>query len=104
MAGALPFLATARETMLISIGSHGESSAPNALDYLAWHDVRARRIHLPASSGIGPGRQLIAAASGEGADLLAMGAYGHLPGREFLFGGATREVLAAARLPLLLTH
>jgi nucleotide-binding universal stress UspA family protein len=43
-------------------------------------------------------------AAEQNADLLAMGAYGHMPWREFLFGGATREVIGKGLLPVLLTH
>jgi nucleotide-binding universal stress UspA family protein len=38
------------------------------------------------------------------ADLLVMGAYGHSRLREIILGGATRDVLAAAQLPLLMAH
>ena len=40
----------------------------------------------------------------EDADLLVMGAYGQVAWREFLFGGATREVVGVSLLPLLLAH
>jgi nucleotide-binding universal stress UspA family protein len=36
--------------------------------------------------------------------LLVMGGYGRGPWREMFFGGATRELLAASLLPLLLVH
>ncbi|MEV8466208.1 universal stress protein [Fluviibacterium sp. DFM31] len=39
-----------------------------------------------------------------GADLLVMGAYGHSRFREAILGGATREILSDASLPLLLAH
>ena len=38
-----------------------------------------------------------------GADLLVMGAYSHSRLREAVFGGATRDVLDRARLPVLLS-
>ena len=104
MTSALPLLATARETVLLVLGEAGEASAQNALDYLAWHDVRARSVQLPIAPRAGLGQQLLAQAAAEGAGLLAIGAYGHMPGRELLFGGATREILAATRIPLLLAH
>ena len=50
------------------------------------------------------GGLLLDEARGAGADLLAMGAYAHARGLERLFGGATRDVLAAADLPILLHH
>ena len=39
-----------------------------------------------------------------GADLLVMGAFGHSRLREFILGGATREVLDCPQLPVLLSH
>jgi nucleotide-binding universal stress UspA family protein len=104
MVDTLPFLATARETFIISIGDQHHASAASAVNYLAWHDVRARHLQIPSRTGLGVGYQLLQAAGTEGADLLAMGGYGHMPWREFLFGGATREVIGSGRLPVLLTH
>lgn len=104
MAGALPFLVTARDTFVISIGDQHRESAATVVDYLAWHGVKARHISHPLHAGIGVGQQLLQAAAEQSADLLAMGAYGHMPWREFLFGGATREVVRASLLPVLLSH
>ena len=39
-----------------------------------------------------------------GADLLVMGDFAHGEWREFIFGGVTRYMLAAADLPLLMRH
>lgn len=38
------------------------------------------------------------------ADLLVMGAYGHSRFREFLLGGATRDMLEQATIPVLMAH
>lgn len=39
-----------------------------------------------------------------GADLLVMGGYGHSRIRDFVLGGATRNILSDLRLPVLLSH
>ncbi|HVA12315.1 MAG TPA: universal stress protein [Stellaceae bacterium] len=104
MTAALPFLVTARETLIVSIGDRHHDSARSAIDYLAWHDVKAKHVKVPTRTDLAVGHQLLRAASEEGADLLAMGGYGHMPWREFLFGGATRDVIASSLLPVLLTH
>ena len=39
-----------------------------------------------------------------GADLIVMGAYGHSRFRERLLGGATREMLQKANVPVMMTH
>lgn len=104
LGAALPFLASARAVAIVTIGERREESAAALIEYLGWHGVAARHRHVSPSEGAGIGRQLLSAAQEEGADLLVMGGYGHVPWREFLFGGATREVVGASLLPLLLTH
>ncbi len=39
-----------------------------------------------------------------GVDLLVMGAYGHSRLRESILGGATREMLEHAQVPVLMVH
>ena len=50
------------------------------------------------------GGALLARAEAFGADLLVMGAYGRGRLSEWVLGGATRDVLRLARMPLLLHH
>jgi nucleotide-binding universal stress UspA family protein len=104
MTAGLPFLATAGETLIVSIGDWHHESAQWAIDYLAWHDVKAKHVAVLSRKDIAVGHQLLQAAAEEGADLLVIGGYGHMPWREFLFGGVTREVIASSLLPVLLTH
>jgi nucleotide-binding universal stress UspA family protein len=104
LSAALPFLTTARETVIVSIGDQHKDSAHSVVGYLAWHDVKAKHVQVEVRAGVTVGRQLIQAATEQGADLLAMGGYGHMPWREFLFGGATRDVIGSGLLPVLLTH
>jgi len=63
----------------------------------------------PCSITIGIGGRTIAealqeAALIEGAQLLAMGGFGHSRMRDFVLGGATKGVLADLKLPTLLSH
>ncbi len=44
------------------------------------------------------------AANSEGAQLLAMGGFGHSRLRDFILGGATKGVFSDLRLPVLLSH
>ena len=39
-----------------------------------------------------------------GADMVVMGAYGHSRFREAILGGATRNMLADAKTPVLMAH
>jgi nucleotide-binding universal stress UspA family protein len=50
------------------------------------------------------GVALLEEAHAAGADLLVMGAFTRGRVAEFVLGGATREVLAAADLPVLMQH
>ena len=104
LAAALPFLGAAQAVTILTIGDKHQESSAALIDYLGWHDVKAKHRHVPAVSGVGPGEQLLSAARDESADLLVMGGYGHMPWREFLFGGATRQVVGVSLLPLLISH
>ena len=101
---AMPFLVAARESIIVTVGNEHRDSGRAAAEYLAWHDVVARHLPISARPNMGIGHQLLRVAAEEGADLLALGGYGHMPWREFLFGGATREVIGSSLLPVLLTH
>ncbi|MDE1917226.1 MAG: universal stress protein [Sphingomonadales bacterium] len=50
------------------------------------------------------GEQIASEAQALGADLIVAGAYRHGEIIEWLAGGTTRHLLAAAKLPLLLAH
>jgi len=104
LAASLPFLASARSVSIITIGDRHQSSAAALVEYLGWYSVAAKHRHMPTIEGAGVGQQLLSAAHEEGANLLVMGGYGHVPWREFLFGGATREIVGASLMPVLLTH
>jgi nucleotide-binding universal stress UspA family protein len=101
---ALPLLEKAQSVVAITVGDETEADPPALLDYLKAHGVAATHSHILPVKGVGPGEQLLAEARDAGADLLVMGAYGHRPWREILFGGATRQVVGASLLPVLLAH
>jgi nucleotide-binding universal stress UspA family protein len=100
----LPFLATARAVIVITVGDESEASANSLLEYLAWHGIGARHCRVSSIAGRGQGEQLLAAARDAEADLLIMGGYAHTPWREYLLGGATREIVGTSLIPVLLAH
>jgi nucleotide-binding universal stress UspA family protein len=104
LAASLPFLATARAISIITIGDRHQDSTAALVEYLGWYGIAAKHRHMAAVDGAGAGQQLLSAAHEENANLLVMGGYGHVPWREFLFGGATREVVGTSLMPVLLTH
>ncbi len=101
---SLPFLGRARTILLITVGDRQEEGVASVKQYLAWHRIGGEVRHLPRKPATSAGDQLLATARDEGADLLVMGGYGHTPWRELLFGGATRDVVGANPLPVLLSH
>ena len=104
LAASLPLLREASVVRIITIGSEDEGLGALAVGHLAWHGIGASaRLVMPVK-GVSIGSQLLSAAREEGADLLVMGAYGHAPWRELLFGGATHDVVETSLMPLLLAH
>jgi len=102
---ALPLLSRAR-LVTVLIGAEGNEGVAEPAALLrdlarAKVPVAVRRFNV----GEGPiGEAILAQARDVGADLLVMGAYSHNRFVEMAFGGATRELLAYADLPVLLHH
>jgi nucleotide-binding universal stress UspA family protein len=98
--GALPFLSTAKEVVLIAVGDASAATLEPAAAMLHRHGVQASGERV-AEPDDGAGETLLAKAAEHRADLLVLGAYGHTRLRELIFGGATRHVLRHAQLPVL---
>ncbi len=102
---ALPFLERAKFVALFEVGVGG--IGPDALEgiarHLARHGIKADRYVMTASDA-DVGEALLTRAANFDSDLVVMGAYGHARLREIIFGGATRKVLRAMTLPILMSH
>lgn len=106
---ALPILQGAREVKVVWVNPQSEQDlaqdipAADICAALARHGVKCQ-----ATEQVKPranvGETLLACAQDSGADLLVMGCYGHTRLREFVFGGASRHVLASASVPVLMSH
>ncbi len=71
--------------------------------WLQVHDVAAPVLcHRLGPGDAGEG--LLSLAADIGAGLLVMGCYGHARAREWVLGGASRSVLRAMTLPVLMVH
>jgi nucleotide-binding universal stress UspA family protein len=104
VAAAKPFFQLADHVTVLTVGEIGRSaSARDLVAYLAHHEVRAVHEALTAEHAT-VGATLLAHAARTQTDLLVMGAYGHSRLREMILGGATRDVLAATTLPVLMAH
>jgi nucleotide-binding universal stress UspA family protein len=105
---ALPILKHAEATRLVWIepqidGEPEQAHGQDICQTLLRHGVRCEKTkQAPPQDGVGP--TLLAQAETFAADLLVMGCYGHTRLREFVFGGATRQVLQTMSIPVLMSH
>jgi len=105
IAHAMPFLAEAKKTIVLSVEGvmvPGPTAAEVAR-YLRHGGVAAEAREVAAGSRSG-GEAILAEAAELGANLLVKGAYTHSRLRQMIFGGATSHILAAAELPVLMAH
>jgi nucleotide-binding universal stress UspA family protein len=103
---ALPFLESAGAVHCLTAPTRRTNAkgAADLSDYLAWRGITCARHSVTAREGEAIGAALLRIAGEIGADLLVMGGYGRIRLSELVLGGVTRHVLAAAELPLLLSH
>jgi|CXWL01.1.fsa_nt_gi nucleotide-binding universal stress UspA family protein len=107
--GAMPLLKLAREVVVATVDAapskagHGQAPGHDIAARLAGDGVRVEVRNLD-SMGRSDGAALIEEAVSFDADMLVLGAYGHSRAQEFLFGGVTRELLAASPIPLFMAH
>ncbi len=107
--GAIDLLAAAQEVRLAIVdpveGEWGQGAEPGAdvATYLARHGAKVTVDALP-SQGRSIADVLCRHATDASADMIVMGAYGQSRLREWIFGGVTHSMLAAAPVPLFLAH
>ncbi|WP_298984802.1 universal stress protein [uncultured Roseibium sp.] len=104
---ALPVLEKADEITLLVIektsnAANGQPGADVAM-YLARHNMNVT-IKVITNPQTGIADTVLNHVSESGNDLVVMGGYGHSRMREFLFGGATREILESMTVPVLMAH
>ena len=80
-----------------------EVIAADMATHLARHtlDVTLQTI---TASDIDVGNAILSYVADKSADFMVMGGYGHSRWREFLLGGATRQILSSMTLPTLMAH
>jgi nucleotide-binding universal stress UspA family protein len=104
---ALPLLKAAGRVTLLAVTEPGSASRQELDDLarqLVWHGITAEVDVVGESSQTTASARLAAAAAKVHADLLVVGAYGHGPLRELVFGGVTRALIEDAALPVFLLH
>jgi nucleotide-binding universal stress UspA family protein len=107
---ALPFLLHAKTVQILEVKegrdrNDVEELAPDTTiaAALARHGIKPT-VRTSVLAGISIGDEILSRAADAGADLLVMGAYGHSRMREFVFGGATRDIARHMTVPTLFSH
>ena len=109
IADALPLLKRARQVSVLAVNADEDSSvgdAPAATRLVAWlsqHGVDVSVTHQQ-STDVRVGEWLLSRVADSGCDLVVMGGYAHSRMREAVLGGATRSMLHAMTVPVLMSH
>jgi nucleotide-binding universal stress UspA family protein len=108
LADALPVLKSARDVLVVAVcdkdgAEGGEIEVQDVVLGLKRHGVKARSKVVVASDAR-VAEILNGEAAGIGADLIVAGCYGRARLNEWLFGGATRDLLHAPERFLLISH
>jgi nucleotide-binding universal stress UspA family protein len=106
VSAALPWLQAAGRVHVLESNDETSQRALGDLDiaqYLQRHGITPV-MHSHRTRQANAGQALLSWSSDVGADLLVMGCYGHSRAREFVLGGASRDVLDTLTLPVLMVH
>ena len=105
VAVGMPFLDGAESVVVLTIeggvvpGPTGQQLA----NHLVRNGVNARAVDVaPQSRSVG--EAILEESANLGADLIIKGAYTQNRLRQMIFGGATRHILSAANIPVLMAH
>jgi nucleotide-binding universal stress UspA family protein len=100
----VPLLALANRVSITQVGDIDEEAiaADDAATYLSRHGIEAGVKHLAQLDGIADA--ICREAQRIHATYVMMGAYGHRPIQEAVFGGVTRTMLGTSAIPLVLGH
>ncbi|MGO4387812.1 universal stress protein [Microvirga sp. 2YAF29] len=98
----LDFIGEAKRTVVLIVDPSPDAAA-SVKAHLARHGIVAE-IATAQSEDRRVADVILDEARSVSADLVIMGAYGHTRLREQIFGGATRDMLAASDSPVLVAH
>ena len=107
IADAMPFLTRAKRVEVVTVATDEDADDSMVGLYIAHHlarhdvivDVRNILAH-----GQDVSLRIRSHAAQQSADLIVMGGYGHSRLREFVLGGATRDILESTVVPTLMSH
>jgi nucleotide-binding universal stress UspA family protein len=106
---AMPFLKAAEKVIIlvvepkISDGGHGAEPGADAATWLAKQGAKVT-VQREIAPDADVGSVILSRAADHDIDLIVMGVYGHSRLREWAMGGASRAMLAAMTVPVLMSH
>lgn len=109
-ADAAPLLQKAKELVVLAIDEDTESLREQDIQENDFSDLctalgyPAPKVLLRSSKGVGVGNVILNTATDYGSDLIVMGAYGHSRMRQWIMGGASKTLLSAMTVPVMLSH
>jgi nucleotide-binding universal stress UspA family protein len=106
---AMPILLRAEQVRLLVVddghlrNEDGQDPGADIARHLARHSVNVEVKVVPAG-GRSTSDVILSEARYLGAELIVMGGYGHSRLREWIFGGATRDILHESAIPMFIAH
>lgn len=106
---AMPFLRHATQVDIVVVDAvgddlaHGSQPGADVAAHLAGHGIEANIVRLESGQR-SVGATLLEQARTSAAQMIVAGGYGHSRVREWALGGATRDLLTASPIPVLLSH
>jgi nucleotide-binding universal stress UspA family protein len=104
---AMPLLMRSKSIDVLSVskdeGPRDELPGADIAQHLARHKLKVDYKRIVAKD-IDVASAILSHAADSGADMAVMGGYGHSRLREFVLGGATRGMLQAMTIPVLMSH
>lgn len=82
---------------------HGDQPGANIAAHLSRRGLETE-VHNVDGMGRAPALAILEEAASLNADLVVMGGYAHSRLRDLVFGGATKDMLRAATVPVLMAH
>ncbi|HMN78942.1 MAG TPA: universal stress protein [Burkholderiaceae bacterium] len=104
LSDAMPLLQRARQVdvCLVNVDQSVNGRGEDIRALLTRHGVNAVLHHEISDLDIG--NALLSRAADLGADMIVMGAFGHSPLRQQIFGGVSRSVIGSSPVPVLMSH
>jgi nucleotide-binding universal stress UspA family protein len=107
IADALPFLARAKTTEVVTVtdskSQADEIAGADIAKHLARHGLNVELQRIVAGD-VDTANVILSHAADTSADFIVMGGYGHSRWREFVLGGVTRGLLSSMTVPTFMSH